>query len=199
VNGRFEMGAQGLVELNKYNERTNYLLLMKKGFLLNGFIAVVLMICCGCASIVDGGRRKVTINSNPPGATVTVINEAGQSVETATTPAVVKLERGNGYFRAHQYTVKFDMAGYYPTEVEINSALNGWFFGNLGFGGAIGFLIVDPLTGSMWTLTPQHIDWNLIPTSRNLAPDQLKAAQAEANPVDKNGKPVPAPKSGSVK
>ena len=151
---------------------------------------------------MDGGRRKVTINSNPSGATVTVVNEAGQSVETATTPAVVRLERGNGYFKGQHYTVKFDLPGYYPSEMEINPTLNGWYFGNILFGGAIGIVIVDPLTGSMWTLSPRHVDWNLIPTSRKLSPDQLKAAEAEANPVDKNGKPVTkkdAPKSDSVK
>lgn len=36
--------------------------------------------------------------------------------------------------------------------------LSGWYFGNLVFGGLIGMLIVDPLTGAMYNLKPEKIE-----------------------------------------
>ena len=35
------------------------------------------------------------------------------------------------------------------------STMDGWFIGNLLFGGIIGVLIVDPITGAMWKLPKQ--------------------------------------------
>jgi hypothetical protein len=40
----------------------------------------------------------------------------------------------------------------------LDSSVSGWYFGNLAFGGVIGMLIVDPLTGAMYNLTPDKID-----------------------------------------
>jgi len=142
----------------------------------------VLIICSGCASIVDGGRKKVQINSNPPGAMVTVTDSGGNLVASTNTPVTVRLPRYKGYFQGEKYTVKFDLPGYYPSEMQILPALNPWYFGNIAAGGAIGLFVVDPLTGSMWTLSPRKVDWNLISKDQNLTPDQLKAAEAAANP-----------------
>lgn len=158
---------------------------MKKIFLLNGFVVLLLIITSGCASIVDGGRKKVRIDSNPPGALVTVANDTGETIISTNTPAVVRLTRAKGYFQGEHYTVKFDLPGYYPSEIGIKSQMNGWYLGNIMFGGAIGFLLVDPATGAMWTLSPSTVNRNLIATSQNLTPDQLKAAEEAANPPPK--------------
>jgi hypothetical protein len=50
----------------------------------------------------------------------------------------------------------------------VRAELSGWYFGNLVFGGIIGMLIVDPLTGSMWNLTPDHIDEKLDATTAEI-------------------------------
>ena len=39
----------------------------------------------------------------------------------------------------------------------MSSRINGWYVGNIVFGGFIGWLIVDPLTGAMWTLDTEHV------------------------------------------
>jgi len=146
--------------------------------------------CSGCASIVDGRPKKINLNSTPPGAKVTVTDSGGQAVVTATTPTVARLARGNGYFKGQKYTVKFELDGYYPSEMEILPRLNGWYFGNIVCGGVIGLAGVDPATGAMWTLAPHDINRNLISTSQNLNPDQLKAAEEAANPVAKHAAAV---------
>src|SRR5436305_14092712 len=45
----------------------------------------------------------------------------------------------------------------------VHATINGWYFGNLAFGGVIGMLVVDPLTGAMYTLEPDQIDQTLTP------------------------------------
>lgn len=165
---------------------------MKKILLLNSIIVLSFLLCSGCASIVDGGSRKVQINSNPPGATVTVINSEGEAVASAKTPTKVRLVRDNGYFHGEHYTVKFDLPGYYPSEVAIAPEINPWYFGNIVFGGVIGIAVVDPMTGAMWTLSPRKIDRALISTSQNLTPEQLKAADDAANPAHKPQVSAPA-------
>jgi hypothetical protein len=50
------------------------------------------------------------------------------------------------------------MPGYDSAEVNLDSSVSGWYFGNLLFGGVIGMLIVDPLTGAMYNLTPEKIE-----------------------------------------
>ena len=55
----------------------------------------------------------------------------------------------------------FTKAGYKTKEVSVGAKLGGWYAGNFIFGGLIGFLIVDPATGAMWTLSPKEVNENL--------------------------------------
>lgn len=48
------------------------------------------------------------------------------------------------------------MAGYQPYEIKIKRELDGWFFGNLIFGGLIG-IIIDASNGAMYKLSPDQI------------------------------------------
>jgi hypothetical protein len=82
-------------------------------------------------------------------------------VHRGKTPATVTLKTGEGYFKGKEYTVLIRKEGYEEQSVVIRKELNGWYLGNILFGGLIGLLVVDPLTGAMWTLTPQDINVNL--------------------------------------
>ncbi|MCG2921469.1 hypothetical protein KZ305_25620, partial [Escherichia coli] len=42
--------------------------------------------------------------------------------------------------------------------MQVKSRLNGWYFGNIIFGGLIGILVVDPMTGAMFTLSPKDVN-----------------------------------------
>ena len=37
-------------------------------------------------------------------------------------------------------------------DLSMSARLNAWYWGNILFGGLIGWLIVDPATGAMWKL-----------------------------------------------
>lgn len=161
---------------------------MKKILLLNSFIVMALLLCSGCASVVSlatGPRAKVHLTSNPPGATVTILKN-GNPVITTNTPAVVQLSRKQGYFAGAYYDVRFELPGYNPADTEIHANLNPWYVGNILVGGLIGLVIVDPLTGAMWSLSPHTINQNLVPVSQSMAPEQLKTADQSAGSAAKN-------------
>lgn len=120
--------------------------------------AVLAVSLLGCASIVDGGHKTVSIKSQPADAKVTVYDKKGAQVIVSQTPAKLPLKRSGGYFSGAKYRIVVEKEGYKPTELEVKSTLNGWYFGNLVFGGLIGLLIVDPATGAMWTLSPRQVD-----------------------------------------
>jgi hypothetical protein len=115
----------------------------------------------GCATIVHGGPRSISVASTPPGATVSIYDRSNVLVETNSTPFVAKLDPKYGYFTAQSYRLVFEMPGHAPAEVKLESSLSGWYFGNLLFGGIIGMLIVDPLTGAMYNLAPDKIEQSL--------------------------------------
>ena len=156
-------------------------------------LAMTLILCSGCASIIQGSHKTVQISSNPSGAKFTIYNKAGKVIESRATPASVSLERSSGYFCKENYKVVFEETGYYTGETELKGSINGWYFGNLIFGGLIGLLIVDPATGAMWTLDPQELTYNLVQTQPGLSPEEIKAAQLKANPVEPPKPPAKSP------
>lgn len=134
---------------------------MKVTTLIQLTATTLLIACSGCSSIITGGSEKVKINSNPTEATVTVFNKKGDTVTTGTTPTTLKLKKKAGYFKGADYKLVIEKPGYKPYELALKHDINGWYFGNFGFGGLIGFLVVDPLTGGMWKLRPDEVDATL--------------------------------------
>lgn len=108
-----------------------------------------------CASIVSKSSYPVTINSTPSGATFVIKDGEGQPVSSGTTPASVVLRSSAGYFRPASYTVEYKRNGQTQT-VPLEARMNGWYLGNIVFGGLIGILIVDPATGAMWSLPERN-------------------------------------------
>jgi len=131
---------------------------MRKNKLIVVLISILVF---SCASIVSKTARQITINSSPDNAEFIIKDEKGIVVHRGKTPATVTLKTGEGYFKGKEYTVLIRKEGYEEQSVVIRKELNGWYLGNILFGGLIGLLVVDPLTGAMWTLTPQDINVNL--------------------------------------
>lgn len=121
---------------------------MKK-IIVAGCAAAVLS---ACASVVNHTPDPVTITSFPDHADFTVINKQGKVIHSGTTPETVSLKPDAGYFRGEKYTLKFQKEGFGTQTAPLYSDLNGWYWGNLLLGAIPGMLIVDPLTGAMWSL-----------------------------------------------
>jgi hypothetical protein len=116
-------------------------------------VAFMLLVFGGCATIVGKSVYPVLIKSQPDQADIRIIDETGQTVFTGKTPTTVSLPTKAGYFRGKDYTVTYSKPGYANQSAQIRRGVSGWYLaGNFFFGGLIGWLIVDPLTGAMWTL-----------------------------------------------
>lgn len=126
--------------------------LFQKKLLLLVSVAIVLQYT-GCATIVGGGSSQaVTLKSEPSGAMLKIYDKNGACVHSGIAPMTVTLKRGAGYFKGQDYRVSAEKEGYATGESFISRSMNGWYVGNILFGGLIGLLIVDPATGSMYKL-----------------------------------------------
>lgn len=129
--------------------------------LLINVLLVSLYILPGCATIVSRTNNKLLIRTDPQGANVIVTDRRGREVFSGKSPTSITVKTGAGYFTPAKYKVKLSMPGYEEKTVTINYTINGWYFGNIFLGGALGMLIVDPATGAMWKVKDPVVDEQL--------------------------------------
>lgn len=112
-------------------------------------IAIVAVPLASCASILAPGPDLIAVSTEPPGAGVTV---GGNYI--GKTPLTLSMPR-KGYTGDE---IVFALHGYDERKVKIASGVNGAVFGNLLFGGVLGF-IVDGVSGnsSRWSTDPIHV------------------------------------------
>ncbi len=115
-----------------------------------------------CATIFTKSTYPLSINSNPI-AKISVTDKKGKEIYLGNTPATVPLKAGAGFFSKAEYQVKFTAPGYEEKIVPVTFKIEGWYFGNILFGGIIGMLIVDPATGAMWKLENKFLNETLAP------------------------------------
>lgn len=127
------------------------------------FIVISLFVMGGCATIVGEKTQNIPIKSTPDGAQIIITDEKGEVVFKGTTPTNVTLDKADGsYFGGKTYEVTISKDGVEKKTFKIDTEPNGWYVGgNLLFGGLIGWLVVDPLTGAMYNLKPDELRVNL--------------------------------------
>ncbi len=124
-------------------------------------VALSLAFLIGCATIVSKSDYPVSISSQPQGSDITIVNRSGETVFSGKTPTTITLKAGAGFWKGENYTVSFKKEGYASHTAQIERGVDGWYIaGNLVFGGLIGWLIVDPATGAMWTLKNLNVSLN---------------------------------------
>jgi hypothetical protein len=104
------------------------------------------LLTSNCATIISGSKQNIKFNSNPTNATIFI-----DEVQVGKTPYETKLER------KREYEVKIQLDGYKTYETKLTKKFNAWYLGNIVFGGLIG-LIIDPITGAIYNLTPDQIN-----------------------------------------
>lgn len=108
----------------------------------------------------------INIATTPSAADVEIIDEDGGAIFNGTTPTSVTLKKADGYFDKKSYKMTISLDGYTAQTINMQTSPSGWYIvGNLVFGGLIGWLIVDPLTGAMWTISPTDINEELVQTT----------------------------------
>ena len=141
---------------------------MKK-LLMLGLVVTALM-STGCATIMHGDKQNVSIVSGKPEATIKVLDNSGNVVTEGKGKVDVLLKRGNGMFKGCNYKIVAE-SGSDKQEILLESGVNGaYVVGNFFLGGFIGWVIVDPVSGAMWTIK---------------TPDGLPAKEIKIMTVDK--------------
>lgn len=123
-------------------------------------MALSMVLLSGCSSIVSDSKYPVTIASNPSEANFILKNEGGFVVQSGRTPSSMILNASSGFFQGETYTLILNKEGYKEKTVIIDSSIDGWYFGNILFGGVLGLLIIDPATGAMFKL-PERSETSL--------------------------------------
>lgn len=118
----------------------------------------VLMLLQSCASIISDNTYPVVVRVEPADAQLNITDRKGREVFNGKAPTIVYLKAGTGYFARQKYQMTLSKDGYNSTAHFVKFKLDGWYFGNIVFGGLIGFLIVDPLTGAMWRIDNSYYD-----------------------------------------
>jgi len=112
-----------------------------------------------CATIVGDKTQLVPLSSTPSEASVVITDEKGAQVFKGMTPTSVTLQKSDGsYWGKKNYTVEISKAGFKTQSIPLIGSANGWYIaGNIVFGGIIGWFIVDPFNGAMYTLSPKQV------------------------------------------
>jgi hypothetical protein len=119
-----------------------------------------LVLLTGCASVICGPKQAVNLDSRPRGAQVLVYDPNCEMVFSNTTPCTATLNRQGGDSKTGCYLVLIKKDGFAPVQVPLAGRVNGAYYWNFLTAG-LGY-IVDPMNGSMWTLSPETVDGNLV-------------------------------------
>lgn len=167
---------------------------MKK--LATCLLACAFVLLTGCATIVGSDSQTMNITSTPDKADIKIVDEAGQQAFAGTTPATVILAKSSGhYFGGKTYTVTVSKDGFASQVIIIEHHANGWYlFGNIMLGGIIGYVVVDPFHGGMYTLSPSAVNASLSPEQKTVFSykgDELRVALLQDIPASLRSQLVP--------
>ena len=142
-----------------------------------------------CGSIVSKSTYPLSINSSPSNAKISITNKKGYEVYVGSTPAIVQLKAGDGFFSKAEYRIKFSIPGYDEKIMPVTFSLDGWYFGNIFIGGLLGMLIVDPATGAMWKIDTEYLSVTLSQSATSVVPE-MKIFDINEIPEDWKGQLV---------
>jgi len=121
-------------------------------FLTIGMFAGIL---CSCATIMRDNSQTIPIKSNVEKVDIKITGKSGEVIFEGQTPTTLSLKTSceSGYFNPEKYTIVASKDGYETQTTVIDWHISGWYYvGNLVFGGLLGYLIVDPISGDMYYL-----------------------------------------------
>lgn len=156
---------------------------MKYSILKMTFVLTLCVFLNGCATIFSGGMQTVTIKSTPSEARLKIYNKAGALISNSETPQTIALKRSRGFFSGETYTVVLEKENYEKEEIIIKSRLNQWYLGNAFLGAWLGLIIIDHVTGAMWTLSPDMVSAELTKTLSEKNEMQLTIALKSSVPA----------------
>jgi hypothetical protein len=143
---------------------------MKQQNIASFFIIILVSALTGCATIVSKSSHPFAIRTEPKDAIITITDKKGKDIYKGLTNQSIRLKTSSGYFSRAEYQIKVTAPGYAEQVVPVTYKLNGWYFGNLLIGGALGMLLIDPISGAMWKPDTKDVDVRLRKTTASNTP-----------------------------
>jgi len=137
------------LDFNNSKTRLKEIIMKRSLVLLVMVLLVVSVFSTGCCSIMSGSTQRVTISSDPPGATV-----KADDGTTIVTPGALTL------VRKHEHTLVAEMPGHEPQQQKLVKKLNNWIWLNPIIDFGIFSIPIDFMTGSADELNPKEVHFN---------------------------------------
>ena len=137
-------------------------------------VLLAVLLFPGCASIVSKSTYSLSVACNPVDTRLSITDKKGTEIYQGNTPASVKLKAGSKFFSRAEYQVKLSSPGYDDKVIPVQFKVDGWYWGNILFGGLIGMLIVDPATGAMYKIDTENISETLVKSGTASVDPELK-------------------------
>jgi hypothetical protein len=115
-------------------------------------LGLLVLLNTGCASLLGQSSWPVYVDSVNSDCDFVVRNQYGLEVNTATTPKLLRLASGIGFFEKADYTLTFIRSDLSEFEIKLPAKINPWYYANIPMVNLIGLGLVDPATGAMWSL-----------------------------------------------
>jgi len=123
-------------------------------------LAVALLASARCATIAHGTTEGIQVESDPPGAVVSLNCVQNSITNVGTTPVTVEVQR-----KSKSCAIEIAKEGYLPAHVPLQRTFSGVYVGNLLVGGVVG-LVADAASGAMYNQGPPVVRVNLVAASR---------------------------------
>lgn len=123
-------------------------------------LAATFLLTVRCATIAHGTSQSIRVESNPPGAVVSLDCVQGSVQNFGVTPIAIEVER-----KSTSCAVGISKEGYFPVNVPLQRTFSGVYVGNLLVGGVVG-LVADAASGAMYKQDPPVVRVDLVPASR---------------------------------
>lgn len=123
-------------------------------------LALALLGSARCATIAHGTTEPIRVESDPPGAVVSVSCVHNSITNAGTTPITIDVER-----KSKSCAIEIAKEGYVPANVPLQRTFSGVYVGNLLVGGVVG-LVADAADGAMYKQGPSVVRVSLVAVGR---------------------------------
>ncbi len=129
-------------------------------------VAAGTLTVAGCATISSGTTQEMSFQSTPEDVIVTLIERVrveGSDNQFEDKPRILgKTPFTTQLDRAENQSIQFSKPGYKPVTMKLTTTLNGWFWGNIVFGGLVGST-TDNMSGASVEYAPSQFYVTLTP------------------------------------
>ena len=105
-------------------------------------LLAALLPCTACSTIVDGTHQKITVSTNPPGASCTLLRQGASIGSVPNTPGSTDIRKSK-----YDITIECEKPGFTKATYLNHSGVADATFGNIAAGGGVGWL-VDSAVGA---------------------------------------------------